>query len=81
MTPAEALRDKPTREQLRERLGVIENGLQKWLARARKQGYKILCVWKVGGYRYELEQMSCTKVLLKNPTKYLIIFTATRFPE
>ena len=58
MTPAEALRDRPTREQLRERLGVTENGLQKWLVRARKQGYKILCVWKVGGYRYELEQMS-----------------------
>ena len=58
MTPAEALRDRPTREQLRARLGVTENGLQKWLVRARKQGCKILCVWKVGGYRYELEQMS-----------------------
>ena len=54
MTPAEALRDKPTREQLRERLGVTENGLQKWMVRARKQGHKILCVWKAGNYRYEL---------------------------
>ena len=44
MTPDEALRDKPTREQLRERLGVTENGLQKWIRRARKRGYKILCV-------------------------------------
>ena len=58
MTPAEALRDKPTREQLRERLGVTENGLQKWMARARKRGHKILCVGIAGGYRYELEQMS-----------------------
>ena len=58
MTPAEALRDKPTREQLRARLGVTENGLQKWMVRARKRGYKILCVGIAGGYRYELEQMS-----------------------
>ena len=54
MTPNEALRDKPTREQLRARLGVTENGLQKWLVRARKQGYKILCVGIAGSYRYEL---------------------------
>ena len=54
MTPAEALRDRPTREQLRERLGVTEYGLQKWLVRARKQGYKILCVGMAGNYRYEL---------------------------
>ena len=54
MTPNEALRDKPTREQLRERLGVTENGLQKWLVQARKQGYKILCVGMAGNYRYEL---------------------------
>ena len=54
MTPAEALRDKPTREQLRTRLGVTENGLQKWMARARKQGHKILCVGMAGNYRYEL---------------------------
>ena len=58
MTPDEALRDKPTREQLRARLGVTENGLQKWLVRARKQGYKTLCVGIAGSYRYELEQMS-----------------------
>jgi len=54
MTPAEALRDKPTREQLRARLGVTENGLQKWIRRARKRGYKILCVGMAGNYRYEL---------------------------
>ena len=58
MTPADALRDRPTREQLRARLGVTENGLQKWIRRARKRGYKILCVGMAGSYRYELEQMS-----------------------
>ena len=54
MTPADALRDRPTREQLRARLGVTENGLQKWIRRARKQGHKILCVGMAGNYRYEL---------------------------